>query len=203
MWHRWPVTVWLILLLTLAAVGYFGGRRFIALYYPLSYRQSLLQRAHEYGLDPYLVAAVIRTESRFRPDATSAQGARGLMQIMPETGEWAASQLKIPYSPEMLYDPDYNIRLGCWYLAELHREFNGDPVLALAAYNGGRNNVKKWLNERRWTGEHQTLDQIPFAETRVYVGRVLRDVEFYRRIYGSALWGGKEIGYVGQELDEG
>lgn len=178
-----PLTRWLAVILGLAILGYFGSRWLIAQYYPLHYRDIVFQRAEEQGLDPFLVAAVIRRESKFRADATSAPGARGLMQIMPETGEWVAEQLKLPYSPEMLYDPDYNVRLGCWYLASLHKEFGGNTVLALAAYNGGRTNVRKWLQDRQWTGESHTLEQIPFEETRLYVARVLQDFDRYRRIY--------------------
>jgi soluble lytic murein transglycosylase len=180
---RWPLTAWLVLLMALAFAGYFGARWLISVYYPLKYRQILFDRAREHGLDPYLVAAVVRSESGFKPTATSSQGARGLMQIMPETGEWVAKQMGLPYSPDLLYDPDYNVRLGCWYLESLHTEFGGDTVLALAAYNGGRNNVRQWLEERRWTGEHQTLEQIPFKETRLYVAKVLKDFALYRRIY--------------------
>jgi soluble lytic murein transglycosylase len=184
--RRWPLTVWLALLLALAAAGYFGGRWAISYWYPLKYREILFSRAQEFGLSPYLVAAVIRTESGFKPEAQSHQGARGLMQIMPDTGEWAAKQLGLPYDPKLLDDPDYNVRLGCWYLASLRREFDGDDVLALAAYNGGRANVEKWLKERQWTGEHHTLDQIPFKETREYVAKVLKDYRRYERIYAPA-----------------
>lgn len=181
--RRWPLTYWITVVLAVAAVVYFGGRWAVSVAYPLKYRPILFARAQEYGIPPYLVAAVIRVESGFRPDARSSQGARGLMQIMPETGEWAARQIGLPYSPELLDDPDYNIRLGCWYLADLQKEFAGDLVLALAAYNGGRGNVEKWLGSRQWTGEHQTLDQIPFPETRLYVSKVLRDYRRYEQIY--------------------
>lgn len=160
-----------------------GGRWLIATYYPLKYRESLYRYAAEYELDPYLVAAVIRTESKFKPDAVSRTGARGLMQIMPDTGEWIARQMGIAYAPEMLYDPDYNIKIGCWYLADLSKEFHGDVVMTLAAYNGGRTNVQQWVTDREWTGQHETLDQIPFKETRLYVAQVMRDRERYHLIY--------------------
>lgn len=175
-----------VILLTLLAVGlYAGGRWLLTNLYPLAYEGLIFKYAAQNGLDPLLVAAVIRTESNFQPRATSGQGARGLMQIMPETGRWAASQMKVAFSPDDLYDPEYNIRLGSWYLAELLREFGNDPVLALAAYNGGRGNVRKWLDERQWTGEHQTLNQIPFAETRHYVSLVLRHHRFYLWLYSD------------------
>ncbi len=183
--RRRSLALGLAVVLLLAAATWLGGRWAIGRLYPLEYRTILFQRAAEHGLDPYLVAALIRAESRFRPGATSPQGARGLMQIMPETGKWVADQLQLPFGPDLLYDPDYNMRLGCWYLADLLNEFDGDYVLALAAYNGGRNNVKKWLNEQRWTGEHSTLEQIPFAETRHYVAIVLRDHKRYLWLYGD------------------
>lgn len=175
----------LVVLLLLAAAVVSGGRWLIYRWYPMTYEPIIQQRAAEQGLDPYLVAAVIRAESKFRPRATSPQGARGLMQIMPETGKWVADQIQLPFHPDSLFDPDYNIRIGCWYLANLLKEFDGDRVLALAAYNGGRNNVQTWLNERRWTGEEQTLDQIPFPETRHYVAVVLRDYKRYLWLYGD------------------
>lgn len=182
---RWSKAAWLALLLAVLLVVP-AGRWSLAQVYPLAYREIISRQAREHGLDPFLVAAVIRNESRFRHDVVSSQGARGLMQLMPETARWASEQLRIPYSLEMLNDPEFNIRLGCWYLASLHQEFGGDTVLALAAYNGGRSNVRRWLDRNQWTGEHTTLAQIPFPETRKYVGKVLRDHKLYRWIYG---WG--------------
>lgn len=182
---RRPLTTRLAVVVLLVAAAVLGGLWLLYRWYPLTYEAIILERARENGLDPYLVAAVIRAESRFRPQATSMQGARGLMQIMPETGKWAADQMKIAFHADYLYDPDYNIRVGCWYLANLLKEFEGDPVLALAAYNGGRSNVRKWLNENQWTGEHHTLDQIPFKETRYYVAAVLRDYQRYLWLYGQ------------------
>lgn len=182
---RRSLTIRLAVLALLAVALYMGGRWLLYYMYPLAWEQTLFQRAHENGLDPYLVAAVVRAESSFRPRATSPQGARGLMQVMPETGKWVADQMRVEYHVDYLYDPDYNIRIGCWYLANLLTEFDGDPVLALAAYNGGRNNVKKWLTERRWTGESHTLDQIPFEETRHYVAAVLQNYRRYLWLYGQ------------------
>jgi soluble lytic murein transglycosylase len=189
-----------VILLVLAALAGFSSGWLVPRIYPLQFREGLFREAQANGLDPYLVAAVIRIESHFRADATSTQGARGLMQIMPDTGEWVAAQMKIPFSPDRLYDPDYNLRLGCWYLAHLQQQFGGDTVLALAAYNGGRGTVTKWLNDRQWTGEHQTLEQIPFPETRQYVAKVLRDVGRYRLIYGAEAHARRESLYAGTGL---
>jgi soluble lytic murein transglycosylase len=155
--------------------------------YPYPYRDLIESAAARHALDPNLVVALIRNESKFNANARSAEGALGLMQIMPETGAWIASQVGRPagdpFEPGDLLDPAINIEMGCWYLANLNREFASDTVVVLAAYNGGRANVRNWLDTQTWTGERHTLDQIPFPETRIYVGRVLRDEQIYRRLY--------------------
>ncbi|AEG14194.1 Lytic transglycosylase catalytic [Desulfofundulus kuznetsovii DSM 6115] len=155
------------------------------LIYPFPYRETVMEYAAGRGLDPYLVAAVIKTESNFNPRATSRRGARGLMQVMPETGTWAAKKMGLScYHPDLLYDPEFNIRIGTWYLADLYRTFDRDTILALAAYNGGQGNVQKWLEQQHWTGEKSKLDQIPFAETREFVRKVLWNYQVYRYLYG-------------------
>lgn len=153
--------------------------------FPFPYREAIARHASARGLDPYLVAALIKTESNFNPRATSPRGARGLMQVMPETGSWVASQLGLTsYHPDLLYDPEFNLAVGTWYLADLYRTFGQDTVLALAAYNGGRGNVLKWLEERQWTGGKNRLDQIPYPETRQFVRKVLWHYQVYRYLYG-------------------
>lgn len=135
-------------------------------------------------MDPHLVAAIIRTESRFYSRAQSQVGARGLMQIMPKTAFWIAEQMKIEdFDEEKLYDPLYNISIGIWYLAYLDKAFEGDWPKILAAYNAGENNVKKWINEKTWTGELQDIVQIPFAETREYIDKVIFAYQIYKNIY--------------------
>jgi soluble lytic murein transglycosylase len=156
------------------------------LIYPFPYRETIFKYASSYGVDPFLVAAVIKTESNFNSRATSHRGARGLMQIMPETGSWAARELGLShYHRDLLFDPEFNIHIGTWYLADLHRTFNNDPILVLAAYNGGLGNVQKWLEQQRWTGEKSKLDQIPFAETRDFIRKVLWNYQVYRYLYGG------------------
>lgn len=171
----------LIILLVIAVLALFkpAGR----LFYPLPYRESVFFYARNNGLDPLLVMAVIRTESKFYPLAESSTGARGLMQVMPETARWVAGRLKIPFQPERLFEPDYNLRLGTWYLAYLIREFNGNLAAALAAYNGGKENVKGWLAGDIWSGSIADLKEIPFPETRGFVRQVLRDYRMYRFFY--------------------
>ncbi|MDI3297901.1 MAG: lytic transglycosylase domain-containing protein [Bacillota bacterium] len=152
--------------------------------YPWPYRGEVEAAARAQGLSPYVVAAVIRAESGFRPQSVSHRGARGLMQVMPQTGLWAAEQMGLgKITPEQLEEPPLSIRIGTWYLAQLEREFGSVPP-ALAAYNAGRSNVERWLSQGVWDGSQEDLDRIPFPETRRFVAKVLRDAVWYERIYG-------------------
>jgi len=148
------------------------------LWYPLSYEQIVRGHAHNYKLDPALLAAVIYQESKFKPDARSSSGAIGLMQLLPDTAKGIAlhtggSQFRV----QDLYDPEINVRYGAWYLRHLLTKY-GDEQEALAAYNAGQDNVDKW----RRAGEG-----IQFAETRAYVNRVEQLKGIYRRAYGAEL----------------
>lgn len=153
--------------------------------YPYPYRDLVYQYALEYELDPMLVAGVIRTESKFIPQARSPKGAMGLMQLMPETAEWIATQLEYQdFSLSDLEDPEVNIKFGTWYLASLKKEFKGNEVLMLAGYNGGRGNVKQWMQKYGWSMSFSDIDQIPFKETKEYVGKVQRSKKKYQELYG-------------------
>jgi soluble lytic murein transglycosylase len=152
-------------------------RAFWEMYYPYAWRDEMRDAAQRRGIDPYLVAAVVREESSYYPRAISRAGARGLMQLMPAT-----ARLMAP--PGDLDDPGFNIELGTRFLAGLMREFN-DPRLALAAYNAGPKNVRQWMSARRTDDIEAFVEQIPFDETRLYVKRVVLSWDEYRRIYGS------------------
>ena len=152
-------------------------RAFWEMFYPYAWRDEMREAAQRRGIDPYLVAAVVREESSYYPRATSPVGARGLMQLMPAT-----ARLMAPTGD--LEDPGFNIELGTRFLAGLMREFN-DPRLALAAYNAGPNRVRQWLSTRRSDDIEAFVEQIPFDETRLYVKKVVLSWDEYRRIYGS------------------
>ena len=152
-------------------------------FYPIPYVNEISAHVEGTFLDPYLIAALIRVESNFQPEARSLKGATGLMQLMPETAEWVAAQLGLEVAGLDLTDPDTSIRLGTWYLEMLQKEFNGNLVVALAAYNGGRGNVSRWLTEERWNGRLDAVSNIPFLETRLYVQRVLGVYTWYLRLY--------------------
>lgn len=154
--------------------------------YPLEYTDEIARNAQEYGIDPYLVAAVIRTESGFDPDAVSRAGARGLMQLMPETGSWIAEKLNVSeYSDASLFDPSTNIEFGCWYLRFLQDKFDGNRIMMTAAYNAGHNRVSEWiLNES--IAPAGDLTNIPYEETSQYVQKVADAEEKYRALYPEA-----------------
>jgi soluble lytic murein transglycosylase len=153
--------------------------------YPVKYSACVDASCAEFGLEPSLVYAVIRVESGFQPGARSPAGAVGLMQLMPSTGAWAASEMGIEYSDEVLLDPAANIRLGSFYLRHLLDQFRGDIVTALAAYNGGVRNVREWLQRNgKWP-----LDpaDIRFDETRRFIQRVTFDRRVYEIVYPGYL----------------
>lgn len=133
-----------------------------------------------------MVAAVIKTESNFKPDAKSNKDAYGLMQITPSTAQWAAKEMGIQdYEENMLLDPEFNIKMGCWYIDNLKKEFNGDINLVLAAYNGGRGNVQKWLSSSDHSKDGKNLYYIPFKETDEYIKKVKVNYNIYKFLYKS------------------
>jgi len=154
--------------------------------YPLKYHEYIEKYSQEYDVDPYLVLAVIKVESSFRHRAVSPKNAMGLMQITERTGKWGAEQIGLrSFSEEMLFDPEYNIQIGCWYLSRLYREF-GDTDLVIAAYNAGSGNVSKWLKNRDLSRTGETLDKIPFRETEKYLKKVKNSYEVYKKLYKNA-----------------
>ena len=154
--------------------------------YPLEYREEILRVSREYNLSPALIASVIRNESSFRPAVESSVGARGLMQVMPETAEWIAHKLKIDnYSFAQLYDPETNIRFGCWYLNYLSTLFHGDPLCVICAYHAGQGEISSWLSNPSISSDGLTMDvdRLPDGPTKTYAGRVTRDYGIYQAKY--------------------
>ncbi|MEW6243288.1 MAG: lytic transglycosylase domain-containing protein [Bacillota bacterium] len=149
--------------------------------YPLKYSHAIVAQGNANGIDPMLVAAVINVESRFRHDVVSPKGAMGLMQVMPETARWVASEVPVsPFYAELLLEPEVNITIGTWYLRFLVEEFDGNIDHALAAYNGGRTRVKRWLAECK---DSTGVDWIPLKETREFVQKVKRNYRMYLLLY--------------------
>lgn len=152
--------------------------------YLWKYQDEILLYSQRNKVDPFLVAAIIKNESGFNPQAVSKAGAVGLMQLMPDTAAWAARQMGLTsYREGELYNSQTNIRLGCWYLGELEAEFQGNLVLLLVAYNAGRGQTKAWMEANHWTYDFNRPASIPYGDTREYVERVLQDRERYYLYY--------------------
>lgn len=154
--------------------------------YPMVFRDLIEAQASEFNLNPAFVTAIIRNESSFQPHAESSVGARGLMQLMPDTAEWIAGKLKVGgYAFERMYDPESNIRFGCWYLQYLSGLFHGDPVCVACAYHAGQGQVTAWLSDSRYSedGSHLVLDRLMEGPTKTYTGRVIRAYGIYQALY--------------------
>lgn len=153
--------------------------------YPRAYWDEVERMAREARLDPYLLLAVARQESTFRASVSSSAGAQGVMQLMPATARWLAEK-EPAVSPEHasnLDDPSSSLRLGAHYLARMLAQFDGNLAHALAAYNGGPGNVRKWLRAQPGLEPERFIETIPFGETRTYVKRVLGNYAAYRSLY--------------------
>jgi soluble lytic murein transglycosylase len=154
---------------------------------PLQDVSVIRQQAAAKHLDPALIAAVIYAESKFEPRESSA-GAEGLMQILPATAYYLAhlsggSQ----FTAADLAKPEINVAYGSYYLRYLLDHYEGDEMLAIAAYNGGLANVDRWVARAQEGGGNLTVSQIPFPETREYVSRVLSAQRAYRETYPREL----------------
>lgn len=177
------------LLVLICAIGFYLAAPWVQrkVLYPFDFRPSVERAAVQQGIDPLLVAAVIRTESKFSPRVHSPRGAVGLMQLMPDTARWIAGELGEPFpGTQALENPEVNIRYGVWYLRSLQQEFSGNEMLVLAAYNAGRGNVQQWMAEYGWTESFADPDQLPFGETRSYVKKVLAARTKYRALYDES-----------------
>jgi len=150
--------------------------------YPLKYGDYVERFAGEYGLDKYLVYAVIKTESGFNPKAESNMGARGLMQIMTDTFDWIKMRLNDEGDYDGMYEVEQNIRYGC-YLLYYNLDKYGDVDCALAAYHAGGGNVDSWLSDKSYSGDGKTLDRIPISDTAHYVDKVNKAYKTYIKLY--------------------
>ena len=153
--------------------------------YPVEYQDLIRQYAAENDIPPAYVAAVILAESSYRPEAVSLVNAQGLMQILPSTAEWIAGKFDESYTEGCLFDPETNIKYGCWYLGFLMRRYDGSMRCSSAAYHAGQGTVDKWLADPAYSSDGKTLDKIASDATGTYVERVLKYYEKYEEIYAS------------------
>ena len=154
--------------------------------HPIYYMDFIELYAAENNLQPAFVAAIILNESSFRPTAESNVGARGLMQLMPDTAEWIAGKLDDRYySFDHMFEAEQNIRYGCWYLNYLSKLFRGDPVTVAAAYHTGQTTVTSWLNDKTMApdGQKLSLSAMKDGPTKTYAGRVTQAYAIYDALF--------------------
>lgn len=152
--------------------------------YPLPFRDEVLARARETGLDPAILYGLIRQESRFITDTRSSVGASGLMQLMPATARWTARKIGLPYTPAAIKDSSVNLRLGAAYFKRVLDDFDGSLAMATAAYNAGPNRPRRW-REGAPVEPAAWAESIPFNETRDYVKKVLANSVYYAAMLGG------------------
>jgi soluble lytic murein transglycosylase len=157
--------------------------------FPLPYRTDLERNARERNLDPFLVAALVRQESEFNPNARSPVNAHGLTQVMPATGRQLSRTLGIKgFRTSMLLRPDINLKFGTYYLRRMYDELSGRLEPTLASYNAGKSRAVDWLGWADYREPAEFVENIPFTETRNYVQYVTRNADIYKRLYtGKAI----------------
>lgn len=154
--------------------------------YPRKHFDVIKEEAAKNNIDPYLVLAVIKTESGFNKLATSKKEAKGLMQIMDTTAQDINNNANIVENIEdtNLYDENINIALGCNYLKSLIDKYEGNYYIAICAYNAGMGNVNKWLNDGIISKDLNTSNiNLPFEETNKYLNKVIKNYTIYRKLY--------------------
>jgi len=154
--------------------------------FPRPYWNDLKRFSVANGLDPYLVASLIRQESEFNPAAVSRANAVGLMQLLPRTGKLVAHEENLKrYNASQLFTPEMNLRLGTHYFRGMVDQFGGSFEYALAAYNAGTDRVEEWMGQGKYRDQQEFVESIPFTETREYVQAILRNASVYRQLYGT------------------
>ena len=154
-------------------------------HYPMEYESTIRLCARLNDIPPAYVASVILAESSYDPQAVSSVNAQGLMQLLPSTAEWIASKLGETYAEGSLFDPETNLRYGCWYLGFLMQRYHGDMRLSSSAYHAGQGTVDKWLENPEYSPDGASLAVIPYDTTNTYVQRVLKYYEKYAELYAA------------------
>ncbi len=176
------ISLSLIILSVMGVLIFFSGRSVLKTLYPLEYTEFVEVYAEENNLSEYFVYAVIKCESGFENDAVSSVGAKGLMQIMPDTFDWIKMKLKDNTSYEDIFDPELNIKYGSYLYGYLMEKYESEE-LALAAYHAGIGNVNKWLKDAEYSDDGKTLKDIPFPSTKKYVTKVIETKKIYQKLY--------------------
>ena len=172
----------LIVLSIMSVLLVLGSRSVLKSLYPLRYTEFVETYAEENNLSDSFVYAVIKCESSFKSDAVSYVGARGLMQIMPDTFDWIKGRLKDTIDYDDMFSAEDNIRYGCHLYGYLMEKYESEE-LAVAAYHAGMGNVDKWLKNEEYSEDGKILSDIPFPSTKKYVAKVIETKKIYEKLY--------------------
>ncbi len=158
--------------------------RYLLNNYPIRYERLVEKYASENHVDKFLVYAIIKTESNFKSDAVSDMGARGLMQIMDETFQWIRFRLGDSEELEFdaMFDPEQNIRYGCYLIGYLSRYFETDDA-AICAYHAGVGNVDSWLSNPKYSSDGINIDTVPTGDTDHYLKKIKKALNYYQILY--------------------
>jgi soluble lytic murein transglycosylase len=170
----------------LAANGNRWNQRIVRVTYPFPYRELVRREAAEWGIDPFMMAAIIRQESAFKADIVSHAGAIGLMQVMPPTGaQLARAHGPRGFTQDALTQPEVNLHLGAAFFVDMSRRYDHDLPLVLSAYNAGPTRATRWRRFPEAADPLRFTERIPFDETRGYVKSVQRNLGLYRALYAQ------------------
>ena len=179
---KWLMIFALVLAIILTA-GILANETIEKLIYPMEFVADVELNAEHYDFPPSLIYAIIHTESKFNPEAISTADAKGLMQITDDTYRWACKRAgEESTTPDDLYNPASNIRIGCYVLSLLYEQFT-ETETVLAAYNAGQGRVREWLSDPAYSKDGKTLYNIPYEETENYVRRVINTQAKYQKLY--------------------
>ena len=180
-----------------------SGKQFGKSVNKVEYAEQVYRYSEEYKLNPSLVFAIIKTESNFNTNAESQAGAKGLMQIMPDSFDWLQrySDGEVKYSTDSLYDPDINIKYGCVFLRFLCDKYSVERT-AVAAYNAGFGNVDSWLEDSEYSSDGKNLSHIPYSETASYVDKVENYKRYYENNISQEYITSKSSGKTSEQSDE-
>ena len=179
------VLIVVTIILLVINLAFWGYNEYLYHTHPIYYSEVVEKLAREHNIDKFLIYAIIKTESRFNPDAVSNAGARGLMQLMPDTFDWIKEHRLL--DDELVFNdmfvPEHNLRYGV-YLISYHMRHYNNIDNSLAAYHAGDGAVDKWLMDRRYSKDGKTLDNIPISNTAHYVHKVNTAYKIYLNLYG-------------------
>ena len=152
--------------------------------YPKKYSEYVEKYAQEFNVDPLLIFSMIKAESNFKEKAKSSSGAKGLMQLMEATANEIADKIDEPLvEEESLLEPEKNIMIGTKYYSELLKNFDGNMLLAITAYNAGMGNVNQWIRDGIIKADGSDIENIPYKETNMYVRKIINNYRMYQTIY--------------------